>query len=109
MKPFQKLVIAPFLGLTLVIALALPAASVVRWSSFNDTCSGMTLQSSPQGYSWNKSWKYGNTKLTNYKHWGYVDHPYYRRSWNTGFPETAQVYAEASLRWIDGAPYLTCY
>lgn len=85
-----------------------PAHAVVRWSSWNDDCSGMTLQSSPQGYSYNKSWKYGNTQLTNYVNWGYVDHPYYRRSWNTGFPVTKQVYAQASLRCIAGAPYLTC-
>lgn len=94
-------------GLVMMLA-AGPAQATVRWSSWNDSCSGMTLVPGPQGYSYNQSWKYGNTSLTNYVNWGYVDYPYYERRWNTGFPETRQVYAEASIRWIS-LPYLQCY
>lgn len=54
------------------------------------------------------AWKLGNTSLTNYVNWGYVDYPYYERRWSTGFPETRQVHTEASLRWIS-LPYLQCY
>jgi hypothetical protein len=93
----------------LVLAVsAAPAQAVVRFTSWNDDCGPhFYLRSGPQGYSSN----FSIDKRTSAKHtvnWGYVDYPYYQRSYEIPYWVTRQVYGEATLRWIDRA-YLICY
>ena len=103
--PTKRLTAAAVSALLLITAA--PAQATVRWSSFNDDCGpNFYLRTGPQGYSYNRSWDY-NTGQVNTKNWGYVDYPYYRRSYDIPWWTTRQVYAEASLRWIE-LPYLVC-
>ncbi|AXH97050.1 hypothetical protein DV701_13795 [Ornithinimicrobium avium] len=80
---------------------------MARWGSFYDDCGPhFSLRSGAQGWSHNKSWD-ARTSASDTGNWGYVDHPYYRRSYSIPYWATRQVYAEASLRWIE-RPYLVC-
>lgn len=100
-------IMASTLALCFLVTSAPSASATVRWGSFYDDCGPhFYLRSGAQGWSHNKSWD-RRTSASDTVNWGYVDHPYYRRSYSIPYWATKQVYAEASLRWIE-LPYLVC-
>lgn len=91
-----------------LISMANASHATVRWSSYSDDCGPhLVLRVGSQGYSYAESWEHGTLKHDRIN-WGYLDYPYYKRSYEVPFWSTQQIYTEASLRWLD-IPYVVCY
>lgn len=92
----------------MIMSGAVASHATVRWSSFSDDCGPhFTLRVGSQGWSHAESWQHTTLKHDRVN-WGYLDYPYYKRSYEIPWWTTQQVYTQASLRWID-RPYLVCY
>lgn len=94
------------LATTLGGAMASNAYDSRTW--MNDDCGPhFYLHVGSQGYSKAQSWQHGT-----YKHhmvnWGYLDYPYYKRSYSIPWWTTAALSTDASLRFLD-QPLPVCY
>lgn len=67
----------------------------------------LVLRVGSQGYSYAESWEHGTLKHDRVN-WGYLDYPYYKRSYEIPWWSTQQIYTEATLRWLD-IPYVACF
>lgn len=91
-----------------LISIAGASQATVRRSWYNDDCGPhLVLRVGSQGWSYAESWENG-TLAYDMVDWGYLDYPYYKRSYEVPWWSTQQIYTEASLRWLD-LPYLVCY